>query len=167
MGRFSVTKWAMAAMATVPMSSTALAQAEPGGSDPASLIGDWSGDCDAWGTAATCRSSWSQGLHDDLLVQEYSISNTETGAQIFSGRGVYRIRGGNVDGYWEDSQGAIHPLTGDWTDGVLSVMWGTPATQLGRSRYEAADGQLLAADWGLSEAGWRPFMEVVYEPAAQ
>lgn len=138
------------------------ALAEPSENTAEIPTGVWSGPCDAWGTPATCTSQWQPGLHKDLRVQEYAIVRQADDAPLFSGRGVYRLEGSSVKGYWEDSQGAIHPLTGSFEDGTVSVIWGMPSSQIGRSTYTFADGGMTARDSALTDDGWRQFMEVKY-----
>ncbi len=133
----------------------------------APIIGSWSSACDAWGTPAVCTSDWSRGLHANHVVQTYSIVRQSDQALLFSGRGVYRIAADGIDGYWEDSQGAIHPLAGSYENDTVAVIWGTPATAMGRSEYAVKDGTLTARDFSLSEDGWREFMTVEYTSADQ
>ncbi len=120
--------------------------------------------CDAWGTPAICRSVWQPGKHKSHRVQDYSIRHAGTGNQMFAGRGLYRIEpDGRVTGYWEDSQGSVHPLAGTWNGMELSVNWGSEETELGRSTYVfAGDGGLHVEDWVKREASWHRFMAVTY-----
>lgn len=120
--------------------------------------------CDAWGTPAICRSVWQAGKHKSHWVQNYSIQHAETGNQMFAGRGLYRMQpDGRVTGYWEDSQGSVHPLSGTWNGVELSVNWGSEHTELGRSIYVfAGTGGLQVEDWVKRETGWHRFMTVSY-----
>ncbi len=129
------------------------------------LIGDWSADCDAWGTPARCTLVWSQGLHASQLTVKYKIQSTADGVTIFSGEGVYRTTPENaLVGYWHDSGGAIHPLAAEWRDGVLATQWGTAGSVQGRTRYRLTEaGKLEVTDWSLGENEWQRFMQVTYE----
>lgn len=130
---------------------------------PKSFLGDWAGPCDAWGVPATCTSKWTRGLHSKHLIQNYSIVREADDALIFAGRGVYQFEGTAVRGAWEGSNGAIHPITGTFDEAALSVIWGTPETEIGRSDYSIVDGQLSVSDFVLSPSGWREFMTVEYD----
>lgn len=132
---------------------------------PVAMHGSWSNDCNAWGTPAVCSSVWTSGKHSSHVIQEYSILSKDGEIPLFSGRGIYRINEEHVDGYWEDSQGAIHPLSGTYKDDKLSVIWGTPQTALGRSEYVFQSGGLTVRDFILSDKGWREFMVVEYKHA--
>ena len=96
-----------AAILVAATASSAQVQSE----QPGIPLSSFEAPCNAFGTAAICRSSWAAGKHKSHVIQEYSIS-MENGAQMFAGRGLYRMtEGGKVTGFWEDSQGSIHPLT--------------------------------------------------------
>ena len=119
--------------------------------------------CNAFGAKAICKSVWSQGKHKSHRVQEYSI-RTEAGAPMFAGRGLYRFgEGGMVTGFWEDTQGSIHPLDGTWDGETLKINWGTPETEQGRSAYVFTNDGMTATDWVLRADGeWHQFMTVGY-----
>lgn len=140
--------------------SALLAEAQEQPAEP--LLGQWSAPCDAWGVPATCTSVWTTGKHLSHLVQEYSITRKTDQAQIFAGRGVYRIDGDDVLGTWEDSQGSIHQLAGSYIENVLKVTWGSVATEIGVSEYAFKDDTLSVQDAVLTDHGWRPFMTVSY-----
>ena len=133
--------------------------------DPFELLGNWSADCDAWGTPARCTLVWSQGLHASQLTVDYRIESRADGAAIFSGKGVYRAPAGTaLDGYWHDSGGAIHPLAAVWEENTLTTHWGIAGSKQGRTRYRIADdGRLEVTDWSLGESEWRQFMQVTYD----
>ncbi|MEM7637939.1 MAG: hypothetical protein AAF269_02660 [Pseudomonadota bacterium] len=131
---------------------------------PASFrfVGDWQGACDAWGVPATCTAIWRPGQHESHLVQDYSIVSNKDGTRIFSGRGLYRIIDGEVDGIWEDSRGQILPLGGSFEDDTLTVIWGDATSEIGRSVYRLQADGLAATDSVLTESGWRTFMSIDY-----
>ena len=130
------------------------------------VLGSWQSACDAWGTPATCTAIWSTGKHQSHLVQDYTIVSAEGEAEIFSGRGLYRVVDGAVDGIWEDSRGQILPLAGRYEDGTLNVIWGDASSEIGRSVYTLNGDGLEAVDSVLTEEGWRAFMTIEYERSA-
>jgi hypothetical protein len=149
------------AVVSVFAAAPAFAQAQVVTENP--LIGTWTSECDAWGKPARCTSTWRPGTHASHLVQEYAIVRKHDGHKLFSGRGVYRITDESVHGFWEDSQGAIHPLTGTYQNGAITVIWGTPETEMGRSSYAYEAETLLVHDASLTQEGWREFMAIEYE----
>jgi len=153
-------------LAAIAISAPLVAAAETEPAPSFDVLGSWQSACDAWGTPATCTAIWSTGKHQSHLVQDYTIVSVEGEAQIFSGRGLYRVKDGAVDGIWEDSRGQILPLAGRYADGVLNVIWGDASREIGRSVYTLSDEGLQAADSVLTEDGWRPFMTIEYERSA-
>lgn len=127
-----------------------------------SFVGGWQGTCDAWGVPATCTAIWRPGQHESHLVQDYSIVSNEDGTRIFSGRGLYRIVDGKVDGIWEDSRGQILPLGGSFENDTLTVIWGDATSEIGRSFYALQNNQLRATDSVLTDSGWQVFMTIEY-----
>lgn len=145
--------------------------AEPASAEPAAIpTVSREAPCSMRGIAAICSSAWAPGLHARMVTQRYQIRMAETGATLFEGRGLYRLHeGGNIDGFWEDSQGSLHPLSGSWDGSTLKVIWGSAETEVGRSHYQfTGDGGLSVKDWVQSdEQSWRLFMAVEYPaPAA-
>lgn len=126
--------------------------------------GEWSTECNAWGNDAKCYSSWFPSpIGGDLSVQKYEVRSLKDDSVLFAGRGVYKLSGELVEGHWEDSQGSLHPLSGSWRDGILTVYWGEPAATMGRSRYSFQERKLNVEDWSLTEKGWHSFMKVEYQ----
>jgi len=155
-----------ALLAIIAVIAPQMAAADPEPAPSFAVLGSWQSDCDAWGTLATCTTIWSTGKHQSHLVQDYTIVRAEGGAEIFSGRGLYRVSDGAVDGIWEDSRGQILPLAGRYEDGVLNVIWGEASNEIGRSVYTLNDTGLQAVDSVLTEQGWHAFMTIEYERGA-
>lgn len=128
------------------------------------LSGIWASDCNAWGTPAHCHVIWQQGLHTSHMTIHYRIANAADDSTIFEGTGTYRQTDETtLDGYWSDSQGAIHPLSGSWEDNALTTHWGIAGETVGRTRYTLnEDDSLTVTDWQLTEEGWAQFMEARY-----
>lgn len=155
-----------ALLAAIAIIAAPLAAAEPEPAPSLEVLGSWQSACDAWGTPATCTATWSEGKHKSLLVQDYTIVSVEGEVQIFSGRGLYRVKDGAVDGIWEDSRGQILPLAGRYEGDTLNVIWGDASSEIGRSVYTLSDDGLRAVDSVLTEDGWRPFMTIEYQRSA-
>ncbi len=125
-------------------------------------FGSWVSPCDAWGIDATCSSTWRRGLGASHVVQDYAIVDQADQSVLFSGRGLYRIEGDQVDGVWEDSRGALLQLSGTYEDRALDIIWVDPHTEIGRSVYVWSDDVLRAEDSVLTDDGWRAFMTIDY-----
>ncbi len=155
---------AIACVATVTLTPSAMGEVAGTSADASALIGTWTADCDAWGTEAKCRVDWSSGLHKEQITIAYTIDPAAGGAAIFAGDGVYRKLESGLDGYWSDSGGAIHPLNATWSDSTLTTHWGKAGGEQGRSEYRLdASGTMTVTDWSLTDQGWQQFMQVEYQ----
>ena len=123
--------------------------------------GAWSASCVAFNQPAICETQWSIGLNETMTVQTYRIEHAETKKLLFEGRGIYRLKGEVVDGYWEDSADNIHKISGIWKDGILDVYWGE-LNNGGRSQYDFSSDELEVTDWIIQPSGWLQFMKVGY-----
>lgn len=151
------------AFSLILLAAAASAQPEPAG-EAGALLGNWRGACEAWGTRAVCRLRWETGLHPEHLVLHYRIEAEADGRVIFAGRGLYRGRGETFDGYWEDSQGSVHPLRARFDGATMTTLWGDAASgEQGRSEYRlVGPGQLRVTDSMRADEDWRDFMTVDY-----
>nr|WP_070961130.1 hypothetical protein [Hyphomonas sp. Mor2] len=152
----------IAPLALLMACTAQIATAEGSDSPGFSGFGTWQAECDAWGVAAECRSTWRPGLSPDHVIQDYSITKAGDPSQIFAGRGLYRISGDTVTGGWEDSRGAILELAGTYESGRLRVIWGSAQDEIGRSIYIWNEAALTAQDSVLTDQGWRDFMVIEY-----
>lgn len=153
-----------ACLASVVLAPSAIAEDASNRADASALIGTWTADCDAWGTAARCHVDWSEGLHGEHMTISYTIDTAATDDPIFAGEGVYRMLESGLDGYWSDSGGAVHPLNATWSEDALTTHWGIAGGEQGRSEYRLdAAGTMTVTDWSLTEEGWQQFMQVQYQ----
>jgi len=128
-----------------------------------SLVGEWTAPCDAWGTPAQCRLTWSAGHHAKQYRLGYLISAKEGRKTLFEGSATYQSGDASLEGFWADSNGALHPIFARWEGGELISHWGHPSTEQGRSHYKLnGDDSLTVTDWVLTREGWREFMRVEY-----
>lgn len=157
----NVTPLVSAVALAVTVLSPPLAAQDEGGAHSIPK-GTWSASCVAFNQPAICETRWSTGLNDQsMTVQSYRINHAETGTLLFEGRGVYRVRGETVDGYWEDSSDSIHRISGSWKNNILNVHWGA-LSDGGRSQYDFSSDGLNVTDWVLQPSGWLQFMTVEY-----
>ena len=140
-------------------------------SNPLSFIGHWASTCEFFGATAQCELEWRAGLHPSLVEMQFtvldspaSIGNETEAGLMFKGRSVLKQEEGAFRGFWQASNGDIHPLFARLESGTLTSYWGEAATELGRSEYQLLeDGSLQVKDWVLTDEGWQLFMEVEYQ----
>lgn len=124
--------------------------------------GAWSGSGTIFGRPATMTMAVAPGLLGKATLLTYTVDVAATGSQPhfqFEGRGVYRVADdGRVTGHWSDSQGNFHPIGGRIEGRSLTVNWGDPRTELGRSIYAVGDdGMLTMTDATISAGAPRIF----------
>jgi hypothetical protein len=119
------------------------------------LIGDWRGTGTVTGRAADITMQWSLdlgGAFVHLRFRNVMAADADRPAQLFEGRGYYRIAGGAAatagTGTWIDSRGVIFPVAVTISaDGVQSD-WGSETTERGRTVYRVTpQGALEVTDF--------------------
>jgi hypothetical protein len=136
--------------------------------DFAAWHGDWTGSGTVLGRESTAKARFRPTLGGPALQFDYDLTMGGTTPQRFLGHGVYRVDArGRITGQWTDVSGALHQLKGVLTPREWTVVWGSPLTEIGRSRYLLTeDGGLAVTDWTLqSDGSWRIFAEMRYRRA--
>jgi hypothetical protein len=144
--------WALAADADEARTRGVLAQ----------LAGEWQGEGEVLGTASVQRARWEPAL--DAAFFRFVFDNRMTAADgrasRFRAEAFYRVGSdGTISGTWLDSRGMTLPLAGSVDDsGALVILWGTEATERGRSTYRLVEDALEITDEVVGEDGnWRVF----------
>jgi hypothetical protein len=92
-------------------------------------------------------------------------SRTPAGAQqVFEGHVYYEPKSdGSISGTWFDSRGVSFAVKGSFAGDTLTVLWGNPAQEQGKSVYRLLDaGTLEVTDSVLLKDGtWRQFATAV------
>jgi len=141
-------------------------------SHPLFFIGQWTSSCEFFGAPAQCELEWRPGLHQRLVEMQFTVLDSTAGASseaevnlMFQGRSVLKQEEDAFRGFWQASNGDIHPLVAGLESGTLTSYWGEASTELGRSSYRLLDdGRLQVKDWVLTDEGWELFLEVEYQP---
>jgi hypothetical protein len=118
------------------------------------LLGDWRGTGTVSGRASEISMQWSLDLGESfvhLRFRNMMAADEKRAAQVFEGRGYYRLPGGAAaasgTGTWIDSRGAIFPVTVTFTAEAFQSDWGAETTERGRTIYRpAGDGTLEVTD---------------------
>jgi len=113
------------------------------------LHGEWQGTGEVRGMTAEMRMRWQPAL--DGQFHTLSMKNRMTGKDgqiwVFEAQAYYRVHAdGKIAGTWFDSRGISLPLTGRVEGGTLTIDWGTPAIERGRSSYALAADTLEVTD---------------------
>lgn len=131
-----------------------------------SLEGSWAGDGNFMGNAARLELKYEWVLNGKFLrLSLKSDSRTAAGAQqIFEGHVYYEAKSdGSTSGTWFDSRGVSFPVKGTFAGDTLTILWGSPATEQGKSVYRLVDaGTLEVTDFAqLKDGTWKQFATAV------
>jgi hypothetical protein len=105
------------------------------------------------------------GTATALAYRAQTAASPPRPALLFEGRATYRIIAkGRVEGQWNDSNGSQHSVGGRIAGTMMTTIWGSPTTELGRSTYARdAAGTLTVTDSVLApDGGWRIFATATY-----
>ncbi len=118
------------------------------------------------GSEASFSMNWEWTLNDKFLklTFENSRKSKEGNAIVFSANGYYKLLSDSaLEGTWFDSRGITFPLTGTITDSALTIIWGTPESEQGKTVYSVdADGQVNVVDFFLSNDQYQQFGQANY-----
>lgn len=126
------------------------------------MHGDWSGSGTFQGQPGKAALSIAPVLGGSATAMTY---RAVTASFSFEGRATYRINSkGRVEGQWNDSAGSFHQIGGRIDGKAMTTVWGSPATEIGRSTYSLKpDGTLETSDAALRPDGsWHVFATMRY-----
>lgn len=125
------------------------------------VTGTWQGGGKVRGMSSQQTMVWSTVLGGQFTQLEFDnrMRQSEESEFRFMARAFYRSEpGGRVTGHWFDSRGIEFPLHGTQTPSSLTIEWGTPETELGRTEYKLVGDGLKVTDEVLGADGeWKVF----------
>jgi hypothetical protein len=120
------------------------------------LAGAWQGTGEVRKMAADMRMTWEPVL--DGRFHQLSMENQMTGKDgqswLFKAQAYYRVlEDGTITGTWFDSRGISLPLAGRVEGDAMTIDWGTPEIERGRTTYRLAGDGLEVTDEVLGKDG--------------
>ena len=123
--------------------------------------GTWQGGGEVRGMSSQQAMVWSTVLGGQFTHLEFDnrMRQSEESEYRFMAKAFYKSEpDGRVTGHWFDSRGVEFPLHGTQTASSLTIEWGTPETELGRTEYKLVDDGLKITDEVLGADGeWKVF----------
>lgn len=146
------------ALFAMPLATAAAPEAEPG---LGWLHGEWTGTGTLQGQPTKVTLSVAPAFGGTATTLAYGA---QMPSAVFEGRATYRIKArGRVEGQWTDSAGSLHIVGGRIEGTGMTTVWGSPATEIGRSTYKLDKGTLSTSDAVLMPDGsWRVFASASY-----
>lgn len=130
------------------------------------LEGSWVGKGTLFGTPATFTMNWQKVLSGKFTKLDFSnsYSNQEGKTQGMQSEAYYRLDGSTPIGHWFDTRGVSFALKYSVEDNVLTVLWGDPKTEEGKTEYSlVGPNQVRVKDYVLRDGNFSQFGEAVYD----
>jgi hypothetical protein len=121
------------------------------------MVGDWSGNGKHFGRDSAVTLTVKTAAGGAAYSLDYSVIVSAAGdnpEMRFAAHGFYqRAKGREWHGRWTDNFGNLHDLSGVIEGQKMTTLWGSPATEIGRSSYALIDGKLRIIDTSLNKDG--------------
>jgi hypothetical protein len=126
------------------------------------LEGVWVGEGKFMGNSARLELKYEWVLNGKFLRLSLKNESRTAGGerQVFEGHVYYEVKGdGSIAGTWFDSRGVSFAVKGSFEGDVLTVLWGSAATEQGKSVYRLVDASTLEVSDSvmLKDGKWREF----------
>jgi len=131
-----------------------------------SLMGTWEGTGSLFSFEASFSMKWESVLRGRFvrLTFQNRMQSDDGTERVMDAEAFYKpTEAGGYEGSWFDSRGVMQPLLGEGADSVLTVLWGTPETEQGRTVYRVlGEDELEVEDFVLKQDQWHRFGHAVY-----
>ena len=135
------------------------------------FIGSWEGQGELFGSKASFSMKWEWVLGQQFvhLTFENGMQGPDGTDRVLQAVAFYKPIGeGRLEGTWFDSRGTVQPLQVSTELTALTTLWGTPATEQGRTVYRLLDnGKIEVEDFVLKGDQWHKFGHATYRRLAR
>ncbi len=128
------------------------------------LEGSWEGKGTLMGAEADFKLNWDKILNDEFLQLTFTSRRLINDEEIlFHATATYHPDSENWHGTWFDSRGISFQVNGTVDENALSVEWGSPDIEQGRTVYElTAENEMTVTDYVKQNGSLSKFGEAVY-----
>lgn len=125
----------------------------------------WKGSGELMGNTASFQMDWKSVLDGKFYELSFQNQRDESKDFIFKAKGFYQPKeNGTFMGTWFDSRGYSFPLEGSFTENELTVVWGKPELEEGKTVYSIkSDGSVSVMDYILKDGKLVLFGDALYE----
>lgn len=131
------------------------------------FTGAWDGYGKLFGNEATFTMQWEWVLERQFirLVFQNKIEREGRIAHKLDAQAYYKpIGAAQLEGTWFDSRGMVLPLQGSIEHHTLTMIWGTPETEQGRTVYRLLDrNRIEVEDFVWRNDQWDQFGHALYK----
>ncbi len=121
------------------------------------MVGDWVGEGITFGRPSRVTLTLRPIFAGRTMVMDYAVTvaaKDKIPALNFAAHAYYKISNDSRwDGRWIDNFGNFHNLSGAIKGSALTSIWGSPATEIGRTHYVLEGDVLTITDKSLSSTG--------------
>ncbi|MBO3700731.1 hypothetical protein [Roseivirga sp. E12] len=129
------------------------------------IEGDWVGSGNLFGTPATFTMTWEKVLSDQFIHLQFSNSFKDQSGTTRSmeSKAYYKLGADKNNGHWFDSRGVMFGLDYSLQENELTVLWGDPETEEGKTFYRlVGSSQIEVKDYVKRNGTYSQFGEAVY-----
>lgn len=128
--------------------------------------GSWRGTGTLMNSEADFKMNWKRVLDDHFLKLEFQnrrISNTGKELILKSHAYYHQKNDSLYEGTWFDSRGISFPVSGILKEATLTVTWGSPGIEQGKTIYTlVSKKEMNVTDYVLQEENYLKFGEAAY-----
>ncbi|MFP2994814.1 hypothetical protein ABN763_02840 [Spongiivirga sp. MCCC 1A20706] len=127
----------------------------------------WVGSGELFGSKASFQMQWQMILDGKFWELSFQNQREQSEEFKFKAKGVYQIKDDEqLKGIWFDSRGITFPLKGNFSEDSLTIFWGTPETEEGKTIYTVNHNGLISViDFVLKDKELVPFATASYRKA--
>lgn len=128
------------------------------------FIGDWEGNGILYNQDASFTMKWESVLNEQFFRLNFK-NRLNSGAFQMHAYGYYKLKAdSSITGHWFDSRGVSFSLVGHITENSLTINWGTPETEQGRTEYILTSlNGIKVSDFILRNNEYSLFGEATYQ----
>lgn len=127
--------------------------------------GSWEGKGTLMGAETSFKMNWDKVLNDQfmkLTFTSHRVSGEE--AILFHATAMYKLDEEHWAGTWFDSRGISFGVDGTESKNTLTVEWGSPDIEQGRTVYSITDeNEITVTDYVNRNGSYSKFGEAVYQ----
>ena len=127
---------------------------------------EWNGKGTLMGSDANFQMNWKWTLNNQFIHLTFKNERKNNNGQYvtFNAHGYYKINNDNtIEGIWFDSRGIYFSLKGTLEADKLTIIWGNPETEEGKTIYTLNEkDQIKTSDFILKNGKYINFGNAIY-----
>lgn len=129
------------------------------------LEGSWEGKGSLMGSEADFKMNWDRILDDQFIQLTFTSKRIIDEAEVFfHATATYRLDDNKWEGTWFDSRGVSFCVVGTAEDSTLTVEWGSPDIEQGRTVYTiTGENEMAVTDYVNQNGTYSKFGEALYQ----